>query len=118
MPDTRTTRQAQAIRQRRAALQAARDPGLIERYRAKLTHISTPEQHGARLALAALNREHDTIVRLLEYAPTGTVRQSAAVALGALAELALTARPGNLTKARDALARIEASGPDQPTPAA
>ncbi|MFE3659097.1 hypothetical protein [Streptomyces sp. NPDC059165] len=106
-------RKQQAQQQRRAALKTARNHGLTQRHRSKIAHIGTDEQHGVRLALAALNRDHETLARLLDYADDRTVRNIAAVALGAVAELALTARPVNLTRTRDALARMADSGPEQ-----
>lgn len=74
--------------------------------------IGDVEQRGASLALAALQRDHDGIALLLDLTDTQQVRQAAAVALGALAELALTARPHNITKTRDALRNIHQRGPE------
>ncbi|MFF4425042.1 hypothetical protein ACFY04_30445 [Streptomyces sp. NPDC001549] len=105
-------RRRQAQQQRRAALDTARQHGLTARHRAKLARINTVEQHGARLALAALRRDSMGVAVLLEALDPATSRQAAAIALGALAELGLSGRPGNVVKARDALARMEASGPD------
>lgn len=101
-------------RDRRAAMKAPRTAGLQSRHRGKLATIGKPEQHGASLALASLNREHETIARLLDLLDDATVRKASAVALAALSELALTARPGNLTRLRDALTRLQLAGPDSP----
>jgi hypothetical protein len=105
-------RRRQAQQQRRAALDQARQHGLTARHRTKLARINTPEQHGARIALAALRRDSIGVAVLLDALDPATSRQAAAVALGALAELGLSGRPGNVVKARDVLARMEASGPE------
>jgi hypothetical protein len=106
-----------ATRDRRAALKAPRAAGVQARHRAKLAHIGGTEQHGATLALAALQRDHETTARLLDLLDEQTVRKAAAIALAALSEVALTARPANLTRLRDTLTRMQASGPDDPAAA-
>lgn len=103
-------RRRQAQQQKRAAFDQARQHGLTARHRAKLALVNTPEQHGARLALAALRRDSMGVAVLLEALDPATARQAAALALGALAELGLSGRPSNVTKARDVLARLEAGG--------
>ncbi|MFJ7154645.1 hypothetical protein ACIQUQ_06875 [Streptomyces sp. NPDC101118] len=105
-------RKRKADRDRRAALAAARSRGLTARHQAKLARVAKPEQYGARLAQAALRRDEAGTAAILEALDPSTGRQAALVALRALSELALTARPGNVTRTRDFLARIEASGPD------
>lgn len=70
-------------------------------------------QRGASLALAAMDRDHEGIAILLDLTDTDQVRAAVAVALGALAELALTARPHNITKTRDALRNIHSRGPGE-----
>ncbi|MFE1430371.1 hypothetical protein ACFW6C_33105 [Streptomyces fungicidicus] len=103
-----------AQRDRRAAMKVPRAAGVQARHRAKLARIGSVEQHGATLALASLDRDHETVARLLDLVDEQAARQAAAVALGALAELALNARPGSITRIRDALTRLQASGPDLP----
>ncbi|WP_149552922.1 hypothetical protein [Streptomyces marokkonensis] len=103
-----------AERDRRAAFKKPRQAGVQARHRGKLARIGSTEQHGATLALASLNRDHETVARLLDLQDTASVRQTAALALGALAELALNARPTSITRTRDALQRMQAAGPDQP----
>ncbi|MFJ3719063.1 hypothetical protein [Streptomyces sp. NPDC090057] len=75
-----------------------------------LTPIGPAEQRGVTLALAALDRDHQAIALYLDLIDPDQVRQAAAVALGALAELALTARPHNVTRTRDTLRAIHARG--------
>lgn len=106
-----------AERERRAALKQPRAAGVQARHRTKLARIGTTEQHGATLALASLSRDHETVARVLDLVDDAVVRQVAAVALGALAELALNARPASITSTRDALRRMQASGPDGPAAA-
>lgn len=106
--------QRRAERDRRAALKKPRAAGIQARHRTKLARIGSSEQHGATLALAALNRDHDTIARVLDLQDAASARKAAALALGALAELALNARPASITRARDALQRMQASGPSHP----
>ncbi|MEU2288052.1 hypothetical protein ABZ614_40130 [Streptomyces sp. NPDC013178] len=106
-----------AERDRRAALRAPRAAGVQARHRAKLARIGSTEQHGASLALASLRLDHETTVRLLDHLDDQTVRQAAAVALAALSELALNARPASITRLRDTLTRMQASGPDGPAAA-
>jgi predicted DNA-binding protein with PD1-like motif len=76
-----------------------------------LTPIGGTEQRGASIALAALQRDTEGLAVLLDLTDDQDVRAATAVALGALAELALTARPHNITKTRDALRNIHARGP-------
>ncbi|MEW2082347.1 hypothetical protein [Streptomyces sp. NPDC005283] len=101
-------RKRQAREQQRTELGAARQHGLTARHRAKLARTRTPQQQGASIALAALSGDTTTIATLLNYTERDTGNRAAALALGALAELARTARPVNITKACDALRRIEA----------
>jgi hypothetical protein len=103
-----------AERDRRAAMKTPRTIGVQARHRAKLARIGNTEQHGATLALAALNRDRETVARVLDLVDDAVVRQVAAVALGALAELALNARPASITGVRDTLRRMQDSGPGQP----
>lgn len=76
-----------------------------------LTPIGDTEQRGASLALAALQRDTEGLAVLLDLTDDQDVRAAAAVALGALAELALTARPANITRTKDALGAIHGRGP-------
>ncbi|MFP8882563.1 hypothetical protein [Streptomyces mangrovi] len=113
-------RRRRAQRDRRKAFNEARQHGLRQRHATKLVRIGRTEQVGARLALAALDRDSQTVAAMLSTVDPQQARQAAAVALGALAELGLTARPGNLTRARDALLLMERSAhqDDDPPPAA
>lgn len=74
------------------------------------TPVGATEQRGASIALAALGRDHEAIAVLLDVTDPDQVRQAAAIALGAIAELALTARPVNITRTRDALTAIQRRG--------
>ncbi|MFD0721307.1 hypothetical protein [Streptomyces globosus] len=96
-----------ADRNRRAAFATARKHGLNARHQAKLARASTPEQYGARIALATLRRDRLGVAAILDALDATTARQAASVALAALAELALTARPANVTRTRDYLTHLQ-----------
>ncbi|GGK18278.1 hypothetical protein GCM10011583_57690 [Streptomyces camponoticapitis] len=107
-------RKHKAQQQRRDELAEARKHGLVARHRNKLARIGQTEQRAMRVALAALRRDPQGVALALSSVPTPEVRQVASVALAALAELALTAPPGNIGTTVEALTRMADSGPTGP----
>ncbi|WP_432166474.1 hypothetical protein [Streptomyces sp. bgisy031] len=101
----------------RTAFEEQRQPGIQARHRTKLARIGTIEQHGAALALAALNQDNETVARYLDCLDDQSARKAAAIALGAVSTLALNARPHSIARVRGALIRMEQRGPN-PTDAA